>query len=762
MPNSMNEDQDQRKNTNMEDSTMTIDFLRARLLSERSVSRSARQRADELAKRVVELEEQLKIVSLRRKKAEKATADLLAILKNNGISDVSDEYDSRSDQEGSLCESKLDNNSVEENSPNEKVGRNDSELFSGSELESSRLTGRSLSWKNGKNSSHSLEKKRYTGSSRRRRSSFASTGSSSSQRAGKSCRQIRRRETRSPGHRSALSFSYLSAEKLLCYCTNFSNTFYFVIVRSAVEELEIDTGILALQQGNGVDKCSECFPNCSDSGPDTLREGSEDREDKGLLEGPDSGILDNQRVTGGHYFNGHEGGQEMERALEHQAQLIGQYESEEKAQREWEEKFRENNSCTPDSCDAGNHSDVTEERDEIKASAPPCTTTGTITFENQPNSGAPNFCFSKESKNRNASSMNAYESPVSEFAFSMAKGNHDKALHSSQNLAHVSASMDSKGEASRSTNELVLVPHGTSDKLESVLEALQQAKLSLKQNLNGPPLLEGGSTSKAIQSSVPAVRPGDRLEIPVECGLNGLFRVPTDFQFEATARSNLLGSGFRSSLANDKFLSRPYTDSNSNTYNGDRFLAISSLPCSETRSVGATRTPVFDPGSDTGIPSSGRYPYLEPQLTTSLPPSRFDPGLDPGLPSSGGYPYLDPRMCTTLPSSSRFDPGLDTGILSSGGHSYLDPRLSTTLPSSSRFDRGLDAGILSSGRYLSTSTGIPPSGRYAYIPVSFNTNIMPRIPSDDRLSRTHTSRETGMPPAAQFSFYDHNNPNMYR
>ena len=37
----------------MEDSSaMTIEFLRARLLSERSVSRTARQRADELAKRV--------------------------------------------------------------------------------------------------------------------------------------------------------------------------------------------------------------------------------------------------------------------------------------------------------------------------------------------------------------------------------------------------------------------------------------------------------------------------------------------------------------------------------------------------------------------------------------------------------------------------------------------------------------------------------------------------------------------------------------
>jgi hypothetical protein len=37
----------------MADSTaMTVDFLRARLLSERSVSRAAKERADELAKRV--------------------------------------------------------------------------------------------------------------------------------------------------------------------------------------------------------------------------------------------------------------------------------------------------------------------------------------------------------------------------------------------------------------------------------------------------------------------------------------------------------------------------------------------------------------------------------------------------------------------------------------------------------------------------------------------------------------------------------------
>lgn len=52
-----------------------------------------------------------------------------------------------------------------------------------------------------------------------------------------------------------------------------------------------------------------------------------------------------QKVNG-HYFNAPEKNKDMESALLHQAQLICRYEEEEKAQREWEEKFRENNSAT--------------------------------------------------------------------------------------------------------------------------------------------------------------------------------------------------------------------------------------------------------------------------------------------------------------------------------------------------------------------------------------------------------------------------------
>lgn len=50
---------------------------------------------------------------------------------------------------------------------------------------------------------------------------------------------------------------------------------------------------------------------------------------------------------------GSEKDKEMERILEQQAQLIGQYEAEEKAQREWEKKYNENK-CSNPVCDFHN------------------------------------------------------------------------------------------------------------------------------------------------------------------------------------------------------------------------------------------------------------------------------------------------------------------------------------------------------------------------------------------------------------------------
>ncbi|KAK6929091.1 hypothetical protein RJ641_005296 [Dillenia turbinata] len=295
----------QRKTTDMEDSNaMTIEFLRARLLSERSVSRTARQRADELAKRVLELEEQLRIVSLQRKKAEKATADVLAILENHGLSDFSEEFDSSSDQEGMTeCESKFGDKATKygENCKELKAGRNEVEDFSCSERDSSSLPGRSLSWRS--NGSARSRERKYTESSACRRSSFSPVGSSPKHQTGKSCRQIKRRE-----------------------------------IRLANEDAKIETVLDS--QGNEVASPLEYPSNCCDDKAQNCTVASQNQEVDATLKVLESAAdyLECQRkVTD----------EEMERVLEQQAQLIGQYEAEEKAQREWEEKFKENNGSTP-------------------------------------------------------------------------------------------------------------------------------------------------------------------------------------------------------------------------------------------------------------------------------------------------------------------------------------------------------------------------------------------------------------------------------
>ena len=120
------------------------------------------------------------------------------------------------------------------------------------------------------------------------------------------------------------------------------------VTRSAVDELKVGRGMVD-SQNNGIISSSEGLPNGFDSGQEILREGSENQEEEVLMDGQVSDSLESQRDATGsnHHLNRNGRDRDMERALEHQAQLIGQYEAEEKAQREWEEKFRENNSSTP-------------------------------------------------------------------------------------------------------------------------------------------------------------------------------------------------------------------------------------------------------------------------------------------------------------------------------------------------------------------------------------------------------------------------------
>lgn len=85
--------------------------------------------------------------------------------------------------------------------------------------------------------------------------------------------------------------------------------------------------------------------NYSVNGHSILRDGYEVREktrssSSGVHNSVGNSDQDND-------VDGYEKVDDMEKALKCQAQLIDQYEAMEKAQREWEEKFRENNNSTP-------------------------------------------------------------------------------------------------------------------------------------------------------------------------------------------------------------------------------------------------------------------------------------------------------------------------------------------------------------------------------------------------------------------------------
>ncbi|KAL6552725.1 hypothetical protein OROHE_008089 [Orobanche hederae] len=285
-----------------ESNAMTIEFLRARLLSERFVSKSARQRADELAKRVTELEEQLKSVSLQRKKAEKATADLLAILENHGISDFSEDIDSCSDQAERPRDFKASNGSsmMKLISTSMKPSQNEVDAYLGSEVESAPLSGRSLSWRSTNDSQHPLERKKFMDLVRRRATS--ESNSSSARKVGKSCRRIRHREPR-------------STEELQNDCTYWAA--YSVDASDGS-----NSDVVASRESSANENGETALASAS------LESNSETRKMNLLC------------------FNVHGREEDMESALQHQARLIGQYEEEEKVQREWEEKFRENNSGT--------------------------------------------------------------------------------------------------------------------------------------------------------------------------------------------------------------------------------------------------------------------------------------------------------------------------------------------------------------------------------------------------------------------------------
>lgn len=94
-------------------------------------------------------------------------------------------------------------------------------------------------------------------------------------------------------------------------------------------------------QENDFVSSSEGYPNRSVDGSNILRIESK------IPEGDESEV---NLVNKNHHVDRCGRKEDMEKALEHQAQLIDRFGAMEKAQREWEEKFRENNNSTTPVC----------------------------------------------------------------------------------------------------------------------------------------------------------------------------------------------------------------------------------------------------------------------------------------------------------------------------------------------------------------------------------------------------------------------------
>ncbi|RID46906.1 hypothetical protein BRARA_I03543 [Brassica rapa] len=461
--------------------SMTIEFLRARLLAERAVSKSARAKLDGLADKVAELEEQLKIVSLQRKKAEQATADVLAILAENGFNDVSDGYDSTSNQE--------------------------------SYSQTSSVSGKSLSWKGRRREAAASSDKAKEPRNRRQRGFESAYIWRPRHRQGRSCRQIKRSES-----------------------------------RTVSEDHKGD--------GNAVVD-TEVVPNASEEASRTVVDVAVMKGDESLqnvLEKRDSMDIN------------------LERALAKRAQVIGSFEDMEETQKQWEKNFTDNKSSALDSCDVGNHSDVTDESNGEKTQTQ---LQGSTLAANEADQGSPDHSVTSSSdKCCNSCGSKAMEQDASsaeDKGKNIPESTKSETSHSqsSQGISQHSSSAiqpNSRGSSFRSNAttfqkvDYPLVPASKekSDNCETVLTALQQAKLSLQEKVNSlhtrKPEYQSessypstpGSYALSIEaapgskSSLPASNTGSMVEFPVGCA--GLFRVPTDFSPDASTRNSILAS----------------------------------------------------------------------------------------------------------------------------------------------------------------------------------------------------------------------------
>lgn len=217
---------------------------------------------------------------------------------------------------------------------------------------------------------------------------------------------------------------------------------------------------------------------------------------------------------------------------------------------------------------------------------------------------------------------------------------HESPLHGSA----VSSSFQgngsfSKGEVSGRQNEIHGTLHKSSNSLGGVLEALQRAKVSLQHELHSASPSQGAMVTLP-DTRVRSIKASDAMDIPL--GSAGLFRLPTDFQ-----NYNSSYSGFSTS----------YSDFGSTRHSADvNYGALSSYhyrtcPYIEPRSRISGGQHYFDPYFDSGlgIPAVNRYSIPQMDLSRSIVPTNdrhptVYSDTRPGMPSVDRYSLYDDRF----------------------------------------------------------------------------------------------------------------------
>ncbi|KAL6545422.1 hypothetical protein OROGR_009296 [Orobanche gracilis] len=184
-----------------------------------------------------------------------------------------------------------------------------------------------------------------------------------------------------------------------------------------------------------------------------------------------------------------------------------------------------------------------------------------------------------------------------------------------------------------SSLELAFVPQEPSNNVESILAILHKAKLSLNQKANNSPYETSG---RIILPSNPEPYKVESFQIPF--GTPGLFRLPTDYQFETGTDAQPIFPYFPSENSPHRFFKSksPFSQDIRQGVSPERSLGQPKLNKGPSTSKSMNN---LDPYTNLILPSvEDSYPCV-PDITLRLPPneegtsSTFPSSSERGLPS---------------------------------------------------------------------------------------------------------------------------------